>query len=55
MKADKLETEVRRVIFVAKIFSLCLLPFCYYFTVLLWLFLEIIEMGTIKEAWTSKL
>lgn len=49
MKADKLETEVRQVLFVARIFSLCLVPFCYYFTVPRLLFLEIIVMGIIKE------
>lgn len=50
MKAGKLEIEVRQVLFVARIFSLCLIPFCYYFTVPLLLFLEIIEMTIIKEA-----
>lgn len=50
MKADKLETEVRQLFFVARVFSLCLVPFCYYFAVPFLLLLEVIEVGVLQEA-----
>lgn len=40
--------QVRQVLFVARIFSLCLVPFCYYFTVPLLSCLEIIELSILK-------